>query len=207
MSAAARALIALVLLLLTAAGSYWAGDHNRNNAWLADQAKAERDAHDEYQAEVERGNAAAGSFLEALADQEDRYAQLENTFEALRKRIPLLVPPGAAPAAQAAAAGPDSCVNPSGAPAQVDGVAVQPELSLGAVWMWNSALAGADVPSGACGADAATAEAGAACAQGAGITLEDAWENHTLNARSCAADRLRHQRLIDYLADRQAATH
>jgi hypothetical protein len=204
MSTAARALVSLVLLLLVAGAAYWAGDRHRNNAWLADQAKSERDAHDKYEAEVKRGNDAAASFLESLADQEDRYAQLENRFEALRKRIPLLVPPGAAPAAQAAAAGPDSCVNLPGAPAQVDGVAVQPELSLGAVWMWNSALAGADVPAGACGADAQTVEA---CAAGSGLTTADAWDNHTANAKSCAADRLRLERLIDYLERRQPASH
>lgn len=195
---ATRALVALILLLLAAGASFWAGDHQRNNAWLAKQAKADRDAHAKYEAEVERGNKAAGHFLTELGNQEDRYAKLENKFEALRKRIPLLVPPAVAPATQTAGAGSEPRVDQ----APGSGMAVRSELSLGAVWMWNSALAGAEVPAGACGADAAAAEASSACAQGAGITLDDAWDNHTVNARSCAADRLRHQRLIDYLKGR-----
>ena len=65
--------------------------------------------------------------------------------------------------------------------------------------MWNSALAGADHPAGACGlADTSKA----ACDADAGVTLAEAWANHALNARLCAEDRLNHQRLIDYLTDR-----
>lgn len=198
MSIASRVLAGLVLLLIVAGSSFWAGDHQRNNAWLVKQAKADREAHDKYEAEVDRSNKAAGHFLTELGNQEDRYAELENKFEALRKRIPLLVPPAVAPATQTAGAGSEPYIAPAPGP----GMAVQSELSLGAVWMWNSALAGADVPAGACGADAAAEEGGAACSQGAGITLDDAWDNHTVNARSCAADRLRHQRLIDYLKGR-----
>lgn len=186
---AARALVALVLLLLTAAAGYWAGDHQRDNAWKAKEARVVRDALEKYQAEVQRGNEAAGHFLNQLGDQEARYEELENRFETLRKRVPLLVPAAAgeasAPASQAGAAAPP-CIN----------FLARPQLSLGAVWMWNSALAGADVPAGACGADAASPDA---CAIGAGLTTADAWDNHTVNAKSCAADRLRYDRLIDYL--------
>lgn len=189
MSRAARALVALVLLLLAAGTGYWAGDHQRDNAWKAKEARVVRDAHEKYEAEVKRGNEAAGHFINELGDQEDRYAELESKFETLRKRVPLLVSPAAgeapAPADQAGAAAPP-CIN----------FLVRPQLSLGAVWMWNSALAGADVPAGACGADATSAEA---CAIGSGLTTADAWDNHTVNAKSCAADRLRYDRLIDYL--------
>lgn len=196
MSPVARALAALVLLLIAAGAGYWAGDRQRDNAWQAKQTQVVRDAHQKYQEEVKRGNEAAGHFLAELGQQEDRYAGLEIKFEALRKRVPLLVPPAAsqapAPAAGGAAAAPPLCIN----------FLVRPELSLAAVWMWNSALAGTDVPAGACGADAATEEA---CAAGAGLSIADAWANHTVNAQSCAADRLRLERLIDYLEHRPPA--
>lgn len=199
MSLAARALAALVLLLLTAAGSYWVGDHQRDNAWKAKDARVVREAHEKYEAEVKRGNEAASHFLTELGDQEDRYAQLEEKFETLRKRVPLLVPPPAG-AASAPAAGSEPGVHSAGAAAApcINFIA-RPQLSLGAVWMWNSALAGADVPAGACGADAATEEA---CAVASGLTAEEAWDNHTVNAKSCAEDRLRHERLINYLQNR-----
>jgi hypothetical protein len=72
-------------------------------------------------------------------------------------------------------------------------------LSAGAVWMWNSALAGTDVPTGAC-STADTSES--ACAADTTISLVDAWRNHARNAQSCAEDRLRYQRLIDFLRTR-----
>lgn len=193
---AARALVALVLLLIAAVAGYWAGDHQRDNAWRAQQARVVLDAQQKYQAEVQRGNEAAGHFLNQLGDQEARYEELKNRFETLRKRVPLLVP-AAAGEASAPAAGSEPGVDPAGAaaPPCINFLA-RPQLSLGAVWMWNSALAGADVPAGACGADATSADA---CAIGSGLTTADAWDNHTVNAKSCAADRLRYDRLIDYL--------
>ena len=67
--------------------------------------------------------------------------------------------------------------------------------------MWNSALAGADQPVGACGiAD----QSEQACATDTGLTLQDAWDNHTRNARLCAEDRQRHQHLIDFIRKGQA---
>lgn len=199
MTISARALACLVSLLSVGAACYWAGDHQRNNAWLAKQADIERQANEDYKAEVERGNQAAGDFLQQLGNQEDRYAELESKFEALRKRVPLLVSAAAGPApapvaepqtgADAACPAPPQCIN----------VLVRPELSLAAVRMWNSALYGADVPAGTCGADAATEQT---CAAGSGITVDDAWDNHAINARSCAKDRLRYNRLIDYLEGR-----
>lgn len=74
------------------------------------------------------------------------------------------------------------------------------DLTTGAVWLWNSALRGADAPAGACSAVDTAAEA---CGVAAGLTLEDAWRNHAENAQSCAEDRLRQQRLIDYLKARE----
>jgi hypothetical protein len=70
------------------------------------------------------------------------------------------------------------------------------ELSLGAVSLGNSALAGAPVPSGACRLDDPSQ---AACAAGSGLQLDDAWRNHTVNAQLCAEDRARHERLIEFV--------
>jgi len=65
--------------------------------------------------------------------------------------------------------------------------------------MWNSALAGTDVPARSC----STADASKpSCAAGTAISLADAWHNHARNAQSCAEDRLRYQRLIDFLQSR-----
>ena len=64
--------------------------------------------------------------------------------------------------------------------------------------MWNGALTGSDQAAGACGPAGPTEGADAACAQGSGLTLDDAWANHAANAQACAADRQRYQRLIDF---------
>ncbi len=62
--------------------------------------------------------------------------------------------------------------------------------------MWNSALNGRDTNAGTCGlAD----QSESACAADSGISLEEAWDNQALNARICADDRVRHQKLIDYV--------
>ena len=116
------------------------------------------------------------------------------------------------PAAQAIVAGatvtpaPGCLALPAPLPDGVAGVAgdePEPRLNLGAVWLWNSALTGSDAPpAGACRVDAATGQATAACAEDAGLDLTDAWANQAANARACADDRLRHQRLIDYLQAR-----
>jgi len=69
-------------------------------------------------------------------------------------------------------------------------------LTAGAVSLWNSALAGGLVPTGACSlADPASA----ACAADTEVSLEDAWDNQAANAAACRADRARLAALIDYL--------
>jgi hypothetical protein len=74
------------------------------------------------------------------------------------------------------------------------------ELTLGAVWLWNAALTGqTDRAADSCRVDGATGQADPACAQPSGLDLDAAFANHAANAASCAADRARHQRLIDYL--------
>jgi hypothetical protein len=67
--------------------------------------------------------------------------------------------------------------------------------------VWNSALKGTDQPSGACGAADPTA---AACAAATTATLDDAWDNHVANAQACAANRLAHQSLIDFVQTQNA---
>jgi hypothetical protein len=102
-------------------------------------------------------------------------------------------PAGAASAPLAEAAGPE-VADP--------GSADDARLSAGAVSLWNSALAGTDVPAGAC---RAADPADPACAATTGLTVVDAWENHAINAAACRADRIRYQRLIDHVAQRQPA--
>jgi len=202
-------LVALLLVLAWGGAGYWAGDHNRNNAWLAKQAVAERDARLALQAEVARGNQAQMSFTAEYLAMESSFTKLEGKFNDLRTRVPLAVYRKPAPAQTPAAPGevpggePTSAVVPGvgGAPAPplaAPGADAGPAvgLSLGAVWLWNSALTGTSTPAGACGA---TDAPNTACAADSGLGLEAAWANHATNAKACALDRLRHQRLIDYL--------
>jgi len=56
-------LIAPLLALATAAGGYWAGDHNRNNAWLALQAQAQIKANADLQAAQVRGDRLSNALL------------------------------------------------------------------------------------------------------------------------------------------------
>ena len=96
-----------------------------------------------------------------------------------------------------AAAQPGGDVQPGGQPAAAHAAgAASPVLSAAAVSLWNSALAGADVPTGACRSADTTDPA---CAAAAGLTVDDAWENQGQNAESCRADRIRYQQLIDHL--------
>ena len=201
---ALRWLAGLLVSLTMLAGAYWAGDHNRNNAWLAKQAIAERAANKKYAAEVERGNAAAGEFIGEHQAMQSDFQNLTEKFNGLSKRIPLVVAVGG----NACTAGssrllPERPGQPEVRPAAPAGNDLAgdagPYLSAGAVWMWNSALTGTDQPAGACGA-ANTATS--ACAAATGATLDDAWANHTINAQQCAEDRLGHKGLIDFLNKR-----
>ena len=203
----------LPLMLGGGATAFWAGGHTRNNAWLARQAVVERAAHQAYADEVARSTRAATGFATEYSAMQDSFTTLEGKFRELQLHAPLLVyragparpavpgplarpaPPGAhAGAAEPAPAGTEPAPPaPNVAPG---GAVADPGLSLGAVWLWNSALAGTDQPAGACGA---ADPAAPACALEAGLAVADAWANHADNARTCALDRLSHQRLIDYL--------
>jgi hypothetical protein len=105
-----------------------------------------------------------------------------------------LAGPGLRGALPAAGGGGDGAALADGA-----GAAPDVRLTLGAVSLWNSALEGRLVPAGAC----RTADpAEQACAADAGLSVDDAWDNHATNAASCAADRARLAGLIDYLTRR-----
>lgn len=69
-------------------------------------------------------------------------------------------------------------------------------LTAAAVSVWDSALAGTLVPAGACRADDLAA---GACAAATGLTVDDAIDNHIVNAARCREDRIRHRTLIEYL--------
>jgi hypothetical protein len=194
-SVAIEALVLVLIAIAMVASGYRWGAHATDNAWQAKEAKRlqnEKTAHD---AEQLRGEKASGALQAQLLDEAITNDQLQGAFNAYKRKHPLLVAPArvgpVGPAAGEQAAPIGSFVLPA---------RLEPVLTYGAVWMWNSALLGRDAPAGACGL-ADTSEA--ACAADAGLSLEDAWDNQALNARICAEDRTRHQRLIDFLKGRK----
>lgn len=187
------------------------------HAYQRQAAAAQRQAADlvaQFQAGVRKGAADAASLNTELHALRSHNTQLTQRLA----HVPLTVPrpaciatrtPAAAAVAQhrpglagdAAGAVPDLGRAPGAdAPSQDSAAGDADELTLGAVSVWNSALAGADVPAGACGLAGAPDDA---CAAGAGIGIEAVWANHVTNAEACAVDRRRYQRLIDHLNSRQ----
>lgn len=197
-----RAFVVLMAALALLAGGYRWGMRATDNAWKAQALQTERAANTRMLREFDRGQVATASLGAALQAQGADYSKLERAYRDIRNHsVPLVVAgvPDAAPAV--ADAPPGGGAAPGCAivvvPAPGAGVAADPAvLTAAAVWMWNSALAGADRPAGACGL-ADTSEG--ACAVATSLTLDDAWANHTENARTCAQDRLQHQRLIDFV--------
>ncbi|TAG44306.1 MAG: hypothetical protein EAZ30_17340 [Betaproteobacteria bacterium] len=190
---AAAALLALAALVC----AWLAGANHNEQKWLAKQAKVERDAHAQYQAEIKRGEEAAATYLADAVLLRGKFTDLKEKFDGLKKRIPLAV--GAA-GGSVCGVGPALLQAP---PVAGEGGTVNAAplvLTAGAVWMWNSSLAGADQPAGACSAVDTTE---AACAVATHITLDDAWASHATNAQICAENRLAHQRLIDFLNQRE----
>jgi hypothetical protein len=55
--------VGLALMLAWGGVGYYAGDHNRNNAWLAKQVTQERTSRLAVEAEVLRGQASARAFI------------------------------------------------------------------------------------------------------------------------------------------------
>lgn len=200
-----RALAVLAIVVGLFGGGYLIGHNAATSAAQTKAIRAEREARQRYDLEVKRGDQAVADLIKERAARDLRFNELQGAFNAVKKRTPILV---AHPAAGCRDLGAVAAAPGGGAadPKLGPGHRAAPDpgdpghLTAGAVWMWNSALAGADHPAGACGL-ADTSEG--ACAADAGVTLDEAWDNHTLNARLCAEDRLNHQRLIDYLKERQ----
>jgi type II secretory pathway pseudopilin PulG len=188
---------ALEVLLLVglagaiALGSYATGSKHKDNEWKAKEATRLKSEAMAREAEIKRGDKASGQLQAELLGLAISNEQLTKAFNDLQKRNQILArrPVAPAPSTAAATAG-----------AAPIGIAVtvgaEPSISHGAVWMWNSALAGRDVPSGSCGLADATEES---CAADSGIALDQAWANQALNAKLCAEDRLRYRRLIDFV--------
>lgn len=192
---AIRFLVAVGIAAAVAFTSYRLGATHTDNAWQAKERAREQAEASAREAEIRRGEKASGALQAELLTLRTRDEELMEAFNEYARKRPLIVPapqPAGAPGCAAAAA--------SEPAAPLRGVSVpdraQPALTAGAVWLWNSALHGRDWPEGACGsADPASP----ACDAAAGVSLEDAWRNQAVNARLCAEDRLRHQRLIDYI--------
>jgi hypothetical protein len=200
-------LVTLVLGALVAAG-FVAGRDRERSQWQTKEA-AQQKADQAERDRLTRLAAIAAQFeIDEQRRAAERNAHLEGVMKNARSQFALTVRPGvAAPAAGS----PSACVSGSlpadGAAQQEPHVLVlpvpvdtDPVLTLGAIWLWNAALTGqAAAPAGACRVDEGTGQADPACADSSGLTLDDAWDNHKANARACAEDRARHQRLIDYL--------
>lgn len=193
--------LALVAAALAAAAfwaTYAAGGSAVDARWHAREAQAAVQANRKLLAAFEQGIAASEGLRVALTSQAASYNELQRAFNDLPPNTPLVVTRTVVRTIREPAAGQ---LAQSADPASDVGAA--PELSRAALWMWNSALAGADVPADTCGL---TDTSDGACAPASGATVEAALANHGLNAHSCAVDRLRYQQLLDLLSKRQAGT-
>lgn len=206
-SIAGELLIGLLAILAALALGYSQGSKHTEQAWQAKQAATLVDAQKQYEGEVARGNKASADYLASAQALTGQFNQLTEKFNAVRKHTPLVVasrpmacasnglsvrPSGLTPLHQQGSDSPE----PPGSGNAGDDVGGVPVLTAGAVWVWNSALTGTDQPAGACSAANPTT---AACAAATSSTLDDAWDNHIANAKTCAANRLAHQRLIDFV--------
>lgn len=192
-----RALAGFGLAVLLFAGGYGVGLQHGRSAGAAHEA-AQQAAQARAVASATLAAQQEGSAtLAALRSDLAKATQYQATLQEARRRVPLVSPKPTAPAVVPPTAPPGTASQP--APLAPVGPADEPELSLGAVSLWNSALAGFDVPAGACrAADAADP----ACAAGAGIGVLSAWDNQAVNAAACAADRQRLAALIHLLCKR-----
>lgn len=209
-SIAGELLIGLLAIMAAAAFGYSQGAKHNEQKWLTNQAKVERSARADYDEQARLGEVAAANYLKETRALTGQFNDLTEKFNVLRKRVPLVVASRPVVCVRDLRIGRSEDHVPGEAPARPnpeqaglgDGTgAAGPVLTAGAVWMWNSALTGTDQPSGACGAADPTA---AACAAATPITLDDAWDNHIANAQACAATRLAHQRLIDFVQTQNA---
>lgn len=181
-------LFLILAALACVGGGYWWGANATTNAYEADKTSQVVQANADLVAAAAAANIDAAAATTAAVKARADFRALQRSFRELDKTTPILA---AAPACEPVAKSNDL------APAQPQPPRPDPTvLSLAAVWVWDSALAGADLPAGACGAADTSF---AACAPAAGLTLADAWANHAANSETCAEDRARHQRLIDHL--------
>lgn len=206
---AGKALVAVLLFGAIAfallATAFNAGRLEERATWQSREAQRAATFAKELQAEFKRGSEASTVLQKDLQALQTSYSTLEGQHRELRTRVPLVLPAPVRPvrADGRALGAPDGAGQP-GQDAGAPGEALLPDvagdrLSRGAVWMWNSALAGADVPADTCGIADTSSEA---CAADSGLTVDDAWDNHHINAKSCAADRIRHAALIEFLTER-----
>lgn len=198
-------LLAIAVGGLLATGYQW-GAGREQAKHVAEQARAAKVAQERFDAEVLRGDAAVTQLLADRAIQQADFATLEKAFNDLLARPRNLVVHRPVPADHAVGGADCRTDQPVGVAAdpRYPDNGGEPVLAAGAVWMWNSALAGSDQPAGACGA-ADTSEA--ACAAATDLTVEDAWRNHAINARQCAEDRANHRALIDFITQRNHQEH
>lgn len=203
MSIALRLLVLVLAVAGLVGGGYRWGDHARDNAWKAKESKrlqAEASARED---ELRRGEKASGALGLELRDQAIANDQLTRAFNVLQKRTSILAASPAAPAVLAAYPSTPADAGTATAAAQDCGAragGAEPGISVGAVWMWNSALISGDRPEGACGLSDLSE---GACAADSGVSLDEAWDNHALNARLCAEDRLRHRALIEFIKSKK----
>ncbi|KTT21889.1 hypothetical protein [Pseudacidovorax intermedius] len=203
-------LVFAAMLFGLGALAYHAGDSAGQTRERVVWVKKERDQAQAFakqlDAEVKRAQQASAALNRSLIALNDSYAALEGKYRDVLARVPLLAPAVVRPVrvAGGASSGPPTAAQPASADAGPDDPqrgGVDPDrfrLSLAAVWMWNSSLAGADVPAHTCGS-ADTSEQ--ACAADSGLSLADAWANHHANAKSCATDRTRFRALIEFLTE------
>lgn len=170
-------LAALALVLLLVVGSaWWAGVKQADEKWLKQQVQATRDAAAAIQRERERGEQSVHELSSQLAVQRDQYKWLEGKYLAYTREHPIVLT--------------QSISHPT-----------DPALTAGAVWLWNAALEPFDeTDTNTCGTSAGTHPT---CQTESEFTLSDAWNNHFENARICAENRARHQKLIDYVKQGQ----
>jgi hypothetical protein len=220
-----RYILAAAALAAAVLGLYHAGERASDTRWTAkeharvlaqdaaDAAQLRADAA-VHQRRIKEDNQFTAKALSAQAQLTTQFATLQGVRRATQNQFRLdadrvqLAADGCGPAAAVAGlplvapSGQAAVPAPGSPPATPDGARAAdsgPVLSLGAVWLWNAALSGQGADLGACRIDAATGQASAACAASSGLALDAAWDNHSTNAESCAADRLRHQQLIDFL--------
>ena len=182
-TAKARALAAVIgiaVLAIVCAGlwawGYQVGDARSDARHAEQKASAVAAAHEQYAARVQLGDRAALRATERAINAEQSLGRVKQEVS----RAPITLVRSVAAACPTA-----------------DDV----EFTAGAVRLWNSALAGADIPAGACGVAGAPSSA---CAAGTGIGLERAYANAIENHRRFQRCHAQLNGLIDLLDARDA---